>query len=419
MRLPRIFSRQKAVAEQKASVAKSAMVINLGQPVWSDRDYKAFSREAYGMNVVAYRCISAISEAVASVDLLAYRGADELANAPILDLLKRPNPMQSQGEFLEAVTAFWLISGNYYIEKVTASGNAPKELYALRPDRMKIIAGSAGVPQAYQYEVSGRKVVFDVDPSTGESDVWHGKFFSPTNDWYGQSPVEAGAYAIDQHTEAMKWMQALLQNSATPSGALVTKDDKDLSDEQFARLKGEMESQYQGAKNAGRPLLLEGGLDWKQMGLSPTDMGIIETKYSSARDICLAFGVPPMLIGIPGDNTYANYAEARLAFWEDTVLPLVARLLTDLAHWIGDGVILKPDLDQIPAIVGKRRTLWEMLDKATSLTVDEKREAMGYEPLPNGAGQVLSAKPETTRQPEDTKALAIIAGYHLDTKRKA
>jgi phage portal protein BeeE len=214
----------------------------------------------------------------------------------------------------------------------------------------------------------------------------HTKLFNPLDDWYGQSPARAGTYAIDQHNESMAWMQALLQNSARPSGALVMKDGETLSDENYARLKAQTEEQYQGAKNAGRPMLLEGGLEWQAMGASPKDMLALDTKYSAARDIALAWGVPPQLLGIPGDNTYANYAEARLAFWEDTILPLLDKLAQDWTNWLGEpfGLELRPDLDQIPAIVDKRKTLWTMLDASPSLTTNEKREAMGYEPIDGG-----------------------------------
>jgi HK97 family phage portal protein len=94
-----------------------------------------------------------------------------------------------------------------------------------------------------------------------------------------------------------------------------------------------MESHHQGARNAGRPMLLEGGLDWKPMGFSPSDMEFQKTKEAAAREIAIAFGIPPMLLGIPGDATYANYQEANRAFYRLTVLPLAQKVLADLARW--------------------------------------------------------------------------------------
>jgi HK97 family phage portal protein len=132
------------------------------------------------------------------------------------------------------------------------------------------------------------------------------------------------------HNAASRWSKALLDNAARPSGAIVYRGMEAggaMSQDQFERLQSELETHHQGARNAGRPMLLEGGLDWKPMGFSPSDMEFQKTKEAAARDIALAFGVPPMLLGIPGDATYANYAEAHRAFFRLTVLPLAQKVL--------------------------------------------------------------------------------------------
>lgn len=396
--------------EAKASAVGGAMVLSPGQPVWSNRDYAAFAKEAYQQNPVANRCISSIAEAIASVPLGIFRGETEMTAHPLLSLFANPNPNQSYGEYVEQVVGYLLISGNSYEEGVTATGNTVRELYALRPDRMKVIAGADGVPSGYEYAVGGRRIRWDIDGDF--SPVLHRKFFNPIDDFYGLSPVEPAAFSIDVHNASGAYLKALLDNSARPSGALVSASDMPLGDDQFARLKAQLEEQHQGARNAGRPMLLEGGLDWKPMGFSPTDIGMLDVKNAAARDICLAFGVPPMLIGIPGDNTYSNYQEARLAFWEDTIIPLLSRIVQGWQGWLADpmGVVIKPDLDQIPAIVEKRQTLWDMLGKSTVLTINEKREAMGYDALPDG--DVLQS-PVAAKEPDpiDAKALAEIAGY--------
>lgn len=153
--------------------------------------------------------------------------------------------------------------------------------------------------------------------------------------------------ALDIHNSASKWNKALLDNSARPSGALIYSSSagENLTDEQFSRLKRELEDGYSGAVRAGRPMVLEGGLDWKAMGYSPKDMDFMEAKNGASRDIALAFGVPPMLLGIPGDNTYSNYKEANRAFWTQTVLPLVKRTAESLSNWLGPQFGSKFDAD--------------------------------------------------------------------------
>jgi HK97 family phage portal protein len=146
--------------------------------------------------------------------------------------------------------------------------------------------------------------------------------------------------------------------------------------------------QYSGARNAGRPMLLDGGLSWQEMSLSPKDMDFLNSRNAASRDVALAFGVPPQLLGIPGDNTYSNYQEARLALWEDTVVPLLRHLRDELNGWLapmfGDDLRVDIDLDDVPALALRREKVWQRLQSADFLTVNEKRRSAGFGPLPGG-----------------------------------
>jgi HK97 family phage portal protein len=151
----------------------------------------------------------------------------------------------------------------------------------------------------------------------------------------------------------------------------------------------ELEQNHQGARNAGRPMLLEGGLDWKPMGYSPAEMEFLETRNAAAREIALAFGVPPMLLGLPGDNTYANYQEANRAFFRQAVAPLVRRTAAALTGWLGwrwgGAVRVEPDLDQVSALAGEREAQWRRIATADFLTEDEKRRMLGLAPRDGAA----------------------------------
>jgi HK97 family phage portal protein len=211
--------------------------------------------------------------------------------------------------------------------------------------------------------------------------------FHPLDDHYGLSPLEAAAQSLDIHNAAGRWNKALLDNAARPSGALVYTTGGNLTAEQFDRLKGELTEGFAGAANAGRPMLLDGGLDWKTLSLSPRDMDFIELKHVAAREIALAFGVPPMLLGIPGDNTYANLAEANRSFWRGTAIPLVKRIADELGFWLapafpgsgpGTGELkLVPDLDQVEALAEDRASLWARVTAADFLRDEEKRRLVG------------------------------------------
>ena len=367
------------------------------EPSWSKRDYAGFAEEGY--IVIAFRAVNMIASAASSVPFILYKlteqGKSQLKTHPLLKLLYSPNPVTSKSEFIEGIVTYRLISGNAYMLMIESqnSRSPPTELYLLRPDRVEIIPGRNNIPHVYRYIVNDSSYDFKVNKLTGRSAVLHLKIFNPLNDWYGLSPIEAAAYSIDQHNQAGAWNQAMLQNGARPSSAIVVKSAKDgsgnnLSQEQYQRLQMQIDQYYSGPANAGRPILLEGGLDWKEMSLSPRDMDFLDSKHSSARDISLAFGVPPQLLGIPGDNTYSNLVEARLSLWEQTVLPILENIICHLNSWLvpkfGHDLCLSYDKDAIEILMEKRQKLWKYVENASFMTLHEKREAFGLPPLPNG-----------------------------------
>ena len=389
-----------ALSRKDSAVAPLIAMRNLGRPVWSSRNYRAFSKEGYSQNVIAYRCIRMIAESAAAIPLLAYDGRRELSEHPFLTVLARPNPWQSGPELVDALVAYYKIAGDGFLEAVSLDGEI-RELYALRPDRMKAIAGRRGYPAAWEYSVDGTtKHRFDVDVMPGEqSPILHIREFHPLDDWGGLSPVEAAAFAIDVHNAAGGYNKALLDNSASPSGALVfegtEEGDGTLTDEQFNRLRAQFADKHTGPANAGKPLILEGGLKWQAMGMSPKDLEFVSGKREAAREIALAFGVPPMLLGIPGDNTYSNYQEARLALYEETVLPLVDKVCEAISNWVDPtypGLRIGYDEDAIPALAARREKVWDKVSGSTFLTTDEKREAVGYseyKPTDKPGGTIL------------------------------
>jgi len=375
----------------EAKASRTAQVLAFergGRARWTPRDYAALSREGYLGNAIVHRAVRLVAENVASCCFLVFEGAQEREAHPLGLLLARPNPRQDGAALLEALVSHLLLAGNAYVEAV-ALDDAVRELYALRPDRMKAVPGPDGWAEAYDYTAGGRSVRFD-QLASRLPPILHLTFFHPLDDHYGLAPLEAAAVAVDTHNAASRWNKALLDNAARPSGALVYSGPEGavLSDAQFERLKRELTDTYQGAVNAGRPLLLEGGLDWKTMSLSPKDMDFLEAKHTAAREIALAFGVPPMLLGIPGDNTYANFQEANRVFWRQSVLPLATRIGAALAQWLapqfGDGIRLVVDTDRIEALASDRNALWERVTDAPFLTLNEKRDAVGYAPIAGG-----------------------------------
>jgi HK97 family phage portal protein len=330
------------------------------------RSYEAQVRDAYAGNPIAQRAVRLVAESIGSAPLSC---SD--------DAVKRLVTKRSGGQSLiETVASHMLLHGNAFVELLAGADGRATELFALRPDRVTIEADARGWPGAYLYRVG--EMVQRIEPER----LVHIRSFHPTDDHYGLGCLGAAAGAVAIHNAATRWNKALLDNAARPSGALVYDgpDGAVLASDQFDRLKAELEAHFQGAANAGRPLLLEGGLRWQAMSLTPADMDFVGLKAAAARDIALAFGVPSMLLGLPGDSTYANYREANRSLWRLTILPLAGKLLGAIAQGLEagwPGVEIAVDVDRVPELSEDRERLWAMVAGADWLSVEEKRAAVG------------------------------------------
>jgi HK97 family phage portal protein len=391
--------------EAKASRAGRLIALETsGRASWSQRDFTGFVREGFQKNPVAHRCLRLIAETTASVPwTLAISGQEADDASPLARLLERPSAGVSGRDLMERLYLDLALAGNAYVEAV-GDGMRLAELHALRPDRVRPVIGPDGWPEAFTYTAGGREVRLSADGADGGGPVLHLKLHHPLDDHQGLSPVEAAAVALDIHNAAAQWSKAFLDNSARPSGALVYAADGDnLTDEQYERLRNELETQFSGPGNAGRPMLLEGGLDWKPLSLSPRDMDFMALKAGAAREIALAFGVPPLLLGLPGDNTHANYAEANRAFWRQTVAPLASRTAAAFAGFLrqatGEDVSLTPDFDAVDAMNETREPLWRAVAGAAFLTPNEKRRMLGFGPHGDPAADSLPLPPPQPPMP--------------------
>ena len=338
------------------------------------QSYEAQVRAGYAANPVAQRAVRFVMDAFA--------GAPVAASDPALLAL---SSARSQGQELIAIlSAHLMLHGNAYVQLLGDGAGGVAELFALRPERVSVETDAGGWPVAYCYRVGGSVSRIAAEDAAGRAQVIHIRSFNPLDDHYGLGCLGAASGAIAIHNAATRWNKALLDNAARPSGALVYEpgDGSALSPAQFDRLKGEMEAGFAGAANAGRPMLLEGGLKWQAMSMTPADMDFVGLKAAAAREIALAFGVPPMLIGLPGDNSYANYREANKAVWRMTILPLADMVLSALGQglspWFPEAR-LWVEIDKVPAMAEDRERLWRSVSGAEFLSDSEKRAMLGID----------------------------------------
>jgi HK97 family phage portal protein len=344
-------------------------------------EYSRSVRRAYLDNPVAQRAVRLVAEGIG--------GAPLLPTVPALAALVQAT---SAGQsLLETLASQLLLHGNGFVQVMKDASGRPVELFALRPERMSVVAGPDGWPNAFVYKVGEQALTIPLLNANASPNLIHVKNFHPADDHYGAGCLAAAEQAVATHNAASCWNRQLLENAARPSGALVydAGDGSGLTGDQFDRLRNELAQAFSGAINAGRPMVLEGGLKWQPLGLSPADMDFANLKAAAARDIALAFGVPPMLLGMPGDSTYSNYREANRALWRLTLLPLAEKILSALAEGLSTWfpkARLAIDQDRVPALSEDRERFWAQLNAATFLSDKEKRQFLGIGDTPANNG---------------------------------
>lgn len=354
-------------------------------------DNESAGVNSYKTNAIVHRCVSLIATSASHVPWQIYRNNQGsrviIKNHPGLNLLKHPNNEKSGADFFIESLSNLLLYGNSYIY-ISFENHNPKGLHNLHPSLISPIT-SEGKIIAYNFGSVHGKHNFDINPVTGKSQILHIKNYHPTDQQKGLSALSAASSAINLHAKIMDWNKSLLKNAIRPSGALVFQDgDGYLTDEQFERLQQQFYDNFSGSSNSGKPLILEGGLKWQETSSAEKFEKFIELKDSSARDIAIAFNVPPQLLGISGDNTYSNMQEARLALWEENIIPLLDKyadaLSTWLSYWYNEDLIIDFDKDAISVLTERRESLWSKISEANFMTINEKRHLVGLPSIEGG-----------------------------------
>jgi len=377
----RLFSRK---PEVKANPAYRAILSSYGTgtPIWTPRDYGNLTRAGYQSCATVFACVSKIAKGASRIGwILGKRQSggeiDEIEEHPLLDLLAKPNETEGGSRLTEKLLSFLLLAGNSYVLKVQGVQSMPPQfLYALRPDRMKVVAGTWKEPVArYEYSPGAKVEKFET------RDVLHIREFHPTNDFYGLSRLEVAARAIDISNKSMEWNKKLLDNDMRPSGIIAL--DPPLMEEQFNLFVTKFNEQYMGYGKAGSVPIFNGGVAWQATGLNPKDIDWTVGQREIMRQICTIFDVCSQLLGDTENTTYSNMQEARKALYMEAILPLMDLYRDELNYWLvplyGDGLYLDYDRDKIEALQEDQAQQYAYIAAADWLTVNEKRDATGYD----------------------------------------
>ena len=361
-------------------------------------DYETQERvgyESYKTNNIVHRCVSLIATSASHIPWHIYKYCGNskklLQHHPASALLKNPSPDKSGADFFSESISHLLLYGSSYILSTQENSNICStsfELYNLNPSAIEHIISENHLV-GYKYRNGNKAQDFPINPFTRISNILHIKNYNPSSSQNGLSPLSAESKSICLYSKIMDWNKSLLKNAARPSGALIFQDGNGyLTDEQFKRLQQQFYNNFSGSTNSGKPLILEGGLKWQETSNAERFEKFIELKDSSARDIAIAFNVPPQLLGINGDNTYSNMQEARLALWEENIIPLLDKYSDALSHWLShwynEELIIDFDREAISVLTERRENLWSKIEAANFMTINEKRAFVGLPPIEEG-----------------------------------
>lgn len=284
-------------------------------------DFQAAVQMGYKSNVWIYRCLSLVAGSIGSVPWEVYRGKNRVQpDDPFQRLLDRPNAYQDRKEFFYAASLYLNLGGNDFMEIVSVSDRigknakqVPASLYHIRPDWMRPKVAEDGTILSYTLDnKQGRKPI-EYEPQ----EILHMMYLDPLDPYYGQSPLQCLGNTLETDAAMTIWNKAVLANYAMPGGVLTV--PAALVPDDRAELKEEIEREFSG-ENLSKPMVLWGGMEWKQISLSHENMQFTSQREASKTDICAATGVPANLVGAIPDPTYSNFKTSRLAFWEDRIV---------------------------------------------------------------------------------------------------
>lgn len=358
----------------------------VGQSLSLPTSYTAMASDGYKRNEIVFACIRYRAQAYTEPALKVMLGdKDAPDNHPLVQLLNRPYaPAKiSLSRLLESRSIMLDIGGVAYWEKIRARNGTVVGLSPIRPDRIEVIPDRDGVA-AYKYKVGDYVHYFE------PADVIQFTYYDPLSDFFGLSPLQVCARAADADNERADYIRLFFRNAAVPYGLLKTKVKIDQAEKD--RIQRRWQEQYAGMDNWHNVAVLDADAEYQRLGLTQGEMSFPDLTSLSESRICMSFRVPPILVGtqIGLDRaTYANYKEARSAFWEDTMVPSLRQfedvLNMELAAEFDAEIVI--DTSQIKALQEDRDGIFTRVTAAVNsgwLLVNEGREEAGFEEVKRG-----------------------------------
>jgi HK97 family phage portal protein len=355
---------------------------------WDSTFSRGRQLNAYRKSVYVFACVAKIAQKTASIDWELFRLKNQIGDKQqvfihdALNLLYRPNPFQTKGEFFEKYMINKKLTGEAFILKVRKNGPGSKvvELWNLRPDMMRIIKDPTLFIKAFEFSKSDGIVSF------APEDIIYDAYPNPTDDYAGLSPLSPSEVRVETEISAVTYQKNFFKNNARPD--FILKSTNKIDANQKEEIKEAWDKRHKGAANSGKGAFLEGGLDYQQVSISQREMDYIESLKMTRDDILTAFGVPKPIVAITDDVNLANAKTAMEIFLSETIVPEIKRLTEKLnEHLIypefGDNFYIDFE-NPIPSNDKEIAEVQQLQIQAGTLLINEAREQLGLPPIVGG-----------------------------------
>ena len=385
-----LFREQKQDMEAAAAVPIQYNSYGYEEP---PQNYEAFSKNGYGKNSIIYACIRELANA--SVEpryfIQGFNSDNEpfeVQDSPLKQLLESPNKQQDLSDLVEQMVTHLYIAGNAYLYKERNRSGKIVSLYLLRPDRIAIKSTKDRGVTSYEYDIEGSS--YDVP----REDIAHMKLgINAANDLYGLSPLSVLSSIINLDQAITQFSRGFFMNGGVPSGILKLKK-RIQTQEEANTIRTRWRSQFATPKNYNSLAILDDDAEYQSLSVDPSSMAMEDLRNETESRICMAFQVPPILIGtVIGLNrsTYSNYAEARRSFWDETVSGLIGKINRffnkNICDEFAGNEILNIDISNVAALVEDKDARSTRINQQFTngiITLNEAREELGYDPMDTG-----------------------------------
>ena len=355
--------------------------------------YGAFASEGYNGNTIVNAAIREIatSTSLPKYRLMAENGNEDeviVTDSDAARVLYDPNEQQGQSDFVELLTVYLMVTGNAYAMRERNASGRIVSLRLLRPDRVQVKIGRDGRVAYYEYTIEGVRYDLLAD------DVAHIKLPNPYDDVYGLSPLQVASKYVNLDTATVTFLRSYFANAGVPAGILKVNRRLNSQDEaDSARAK--WRSSFSGNKGWHGLAVLDEDASYQQVAPNLKEMDTSTMTRVTETRICAVFGVPPILLGLEAGleaSTYSNYEQARSAFWDETVSPLVRRIEKFLQRALEvaerePGSAIEADFSDVPAYEDDHDAESSRVVAqygAGIITLNEARTTLGLDPLEHG-----------------------------------